>query len=174
MTTPEFTAAAELDTIHPDSFLPRDCVSGECVDGAQIFPDDGYAHHFDTRDDVISAVAATDWQLGADGLRCADCAPTDNDRTAVVGAGVPATHDWLAEVRCVVVQCTRCQRILESDCGDAHFHSVQAAAEAALAARWLVSTHKVWCRTCTALVHGVPSHTLAAASPSDHCGGARP
>jgi hypothetical protein len=70
----------------------------------------------------------------------------------LLGEVAPENVDWLAEDSCFTMQCTRCQRILESDCGEAHFPSVRAAAEAALSARWLVSAHRVWCRSCTALV----------------------
>lgn len=154
MSTQSTTTVDEpiVDTVHPDAIRTRDCVSAECTDCAQNFPDDDYAYHFDTRGAMVGAINATDWHLSADGLRCADCAPDDAETHDAPGNVTSEGLDWLDEVSCFAIQCTRCHQALESDCGEAHFPSAAAAAEAAISARWFVSAHRVWCRRCTALV----------------------
>lgn len=147
------------DTMHPDAIQTRDCVSAECIDCAQNFPDDDYAYHFDTRGQMVEAINATDWHPSAAGLRCADCAPDAAETGEAPGDVTSVGLDWLDELSCFAIQCTRCHKTLESDCGEAHFPSAAAAAEAALSAHWLVSTHRVWCRTCTALVAGCNTAT---------------
>lgn len=147
------------DTVPPDAIQTTDCVSAECTDCAQNFPDDDYAYHFDTRGQMVEAINATDWHLSDDGLRCADCAPDAAETSEAPGDATAEGPDWLDELSCFAIQCTRCHHTLESDCGEAHFPSVAAAVEAALSARWLVSTHRVWCHTCTALVAGGNTNT---------------
>lgn len=154
------TAAEEADagTVHADAIRSRDCVSAECVNCAENFPDDDYVYHFDTRGEMLDAISQTDWRLGPGGLRCTVCAPDGVDTE-------PENLDWIAEASCFTIQCTRCRVVLESDCGEAHFPSIRAAAEAALSARWMVSAHRVWCRGCTALVSG--GHTATATSSAE-------
>lgn len=119
----------------------------------RVFPDLDYAYHFDTRGEMLQSIGETDWQPARDGLRCPDCA-VDNSTMSPAGEIEPGNLDWLSEGCCFTIQCTRCERVLEVDCGEAHFPSTQAAASAALAARWLVSAHRVWCRACSALFSG--------------------
>lgn len=156
MTTISAAAAVErdsLDVVHPDAIRSRDCVSAECIECAEPFPGRDYAYPFGTRAAMLQSIGETDWQPASDGLRCPDCAG-DIPGMSPTGEIEPECLDWLAESCCFTVQCTRCERVLESDCGEAHFPSTRAAADAALAARWLVSAHRVWCRACSALVSG--------------------
>jgi hypothetical protein len=160
MTTPATTVTAAeeptVDTVHPDAIRQRDCISGECLACGENFPDDDYAYHFDTRTEMLAAIRDTEWYCDANGLWCGNCLP---DAAELVSADdiEPHTLGWLTESSCFTIHCTRCQLILESDYGEAHFHSTQAALEAAVHARWMVSPNQVWCRACTALVEPAPT-----------------
>lgn len=136
--------------------MPTDCVAAQCTSCGENFPDDDYAYHFDTNAEMISAIAEADWHLGAHELRCTNCQPDDQPTPGALAALGTRRPDCLNEVSCFTIRCTRCTFILETDCGQAHFPSAQAAAEAAVSARWTVSPHQVWCRTCTAAVSPSP------------------
>lgn len=142
--------APSVDTVHPHAIRSTGCVSAERMECGENFPDDDYAYHFDTRTEMLAAINATDWSFDEARLWCNNCAP-GADQLVSAGDIQPDTLHWLVESSCFTIQCTRCQQILESDCGEAHFHSTRAATEAAVRARWMVSPHQVWCRTCTAL-----------------------
>lgn len=105
-----------------------------------------------THRDLLEAIRPSDWHPGDDGLRWAAHAPDDAATERIPGDVSPTTIDWHADACRFTIQCTRCHRMLETGCGEAHFPSAHAAADAAVAARWLVSAHRVWCRSCTALV----------------------
>ncbi len=156
MTALSATAAVEfdsLDAVHPDSICARECVSAECIECAEPFPDLDYAYHFATQSEMLLSIGETDWEPARDGLRCPDCA-VDNSSVSPTSQTEPENLDWLCASCCFTIECTRCAQVLEVDCGEAHFSSTQAAAAAALAARWLVSAHRVWCRAYSALFAG--------------------
>lgn len=141
------------EALDSDSIAPRNCMSAQCVGCAENFPDDDYTYHFASRREMIAVIAQTNWHLGPDGLRCNDCAPEPREPAPVTAGDVwQGTSGWIVETSCFTIQCTRCHCVLESDCREAHFPSIRTAAEAALSGHWMVSAHRVWCRSCAALV----------------------
>lgn len=141
---------ADVDTVHPRAIRSRDCVSGAHVDDTP-----SPASENDTHRDMVDAIGHTHRRRRPGRLGCTVCAGDTLDTE-------PQNLDWLEEASCFTIHCTRCHRVLESDCGEAHFSSTRAAAQAALAACWMVSAHRVWCRGCSALVTGRAAATAMA------------